>query len=141
MIAYVDSSVLLRVIFAEPNQLKQWKELRLGVSTEILRTECLRTVDRMRIRLRLEDAEVARRNENIFRALDHIEQVPVSREILDRAADPFPTMVGTLDAIHLATAILWQASERRALDALLTHDLALGQAARALGYRVLGCPL
>ncbi len=141
MIAYVDSSVLLRVIFAEPTQLREWKQLRAGISSELVRTECLRTVDRMRIRLQLEDAEVARRNENIFRALDHIEQVPLSREILDRAAEPFPTLVGTLDAIHLASAVLWQASEGRLLDALLTHDVELAYAARALGYRVLGCDI
>jgi prevent-host-death family protein len=44
---------------------------------------------------------------------------------------------GTLDAIHLATALLWR--ERSDADLLMaTHDATLGLAARAVGFRVIG---
>jgi hypothetical protein len=48
-----------------------------------------------------------------------------------------PTELGTLDAIHLATALLWQ--ERANTEPVMaTHDAALGTAARAFGLRVVG---
>lgn len=52
--------------------------------------------------------------------------------------EPSPTSLGTLDAIHLASAMLWQ--ERRGAQLVMaTHDQALGTAARASGLRVVGC--
>jgi predicted nucleic acid-binding protein len=45
--------------------------------------------------------------------------------------------LGTLDAIHLATALAWR--ERADEDlTLATHDRALGAAARASGVPVVG---
>lgn len=62
----------------------------------------------------------------------------LSRTILERAADPFPTHVATLDALHLASAI-----ELRAVAgdlAFATHDSQLASAARALDFTVRGSP-
>jgi hypothetical protein len=57
--------------------------------------------------------------------------------VLARAAHPLPTELGTLDAIHLATALLWR--EQRGDDIVMaTHDGALATAARACGLVVLG---
>jgi len=48
-----------------------------------------------------------------------------------------PTELGTLDAIHLASALLWR--ETTAEDLVMaTHDRALGLAALAHGLRVVG---
>ena len=47
------------------------------------------------------------------------------------------TELGTLDAIHLATAILWKESARTGLI-MATHDVALGLAAQAHGFDVVG---
>jgi len=56
---------------------------------------------------------------------------------LRRAAQPMPIPLGTLDAVHLATALLWQ--ETRDEDLVLaTHDRALALAARASGLHVIG---
>jgi hypothetical protein len=56
--------------------------------------------------------------------------------VLERAAEPFPTMLGSLDAIHLASAVL----AREEFDDLVlaTHDDELAIAARALGFDVHG---
>ena len=60
-----------------------------------------------------------------------------TRPVLARAAQPFPVVLGTLDAIHLATALLWR--ERSDADLVMaTHDATLGLAARAVGFRVIG---
>ena len=57
--------------------------------------------------------------------------------VLARAAQPLPTELGTLDAIHLATALLWR--EHTGGDIVMaTHDVALGMAARACGLSVVG---
>jgi hypothetical protein len=57
--------------------------------------------------------------------------------VLRRAADPFPTPLGTLEAIHLATAILWREGRSEA-PVLVTHDGALATAARATGFTTVG---
>ena len=48
-----------------------------------------------------------------------------------------PTELGTLDAIHLATALLWKESEDAELI-MATHDRALAIAARAHGLKAIG---
>ena len=50
-----------------------------------------------------------------------------------------PTELGTLDAIHLATALLWKESTGSDL-VMATHDTALGLAATAHGLIVVGVP-
>ena len=81
--------------------------------------------------------ELARRRETLFRLLDRIDVVDVTPPVLARAAQPLPTELGTLDAIHLATALLWR--EQRGGDLVMaTHDTALATAARASGLAVVG---
>lgn len=61
----------------------------------------------------------------------------LTRPVLARAAQPLPTALGTLDAIHLATALLWK--ERTDADLVMaTHDGTLATAAKASGLRVVG---
>ena len=137
MTAYLDSSVLLRLVLGQRDRLKEWKSVRQGVASALAEVECLRTLDRLRIARGLKDEEVARRREAVFRLLDEVEVVEAGRPVLTRAAQPFPTPLGTLDAIHLATALLWR--ERSDTDIVMaTHDTALGMAARASGFRVIG---
>jgi predicted nucleic acid-binding protein len=137
MIAYVDASVLLRVAMGQPNALPEWRAIDRGVSSALIVTESLRTLDRVRLRGKLSDIEVARRRSTILALLDSLELVEVDSIVLDRAAQPMPTELGTLDAIHLASALLWK--DATALDAIMaTHDGALGLAAQAHGFKVLG---
>jgi hypothetical protein len=61
----------------------------------------------------------------------------ITAPVLTRAAQPLPTELGTLDAIHLATALLWR--EQRAAELVMaTHGTALATAARAFGLHVVG---
>jgi hypothetical protein len=61
---------------------------------------------------------------------------PVTNQILQRASEAFPTVVGTLDGIHLATAL--SIREIESIEFLLTHDFQLATAARSLGFEVTG---
>ncbi|MBI1846075.1 MAG: type II toxin-antitoxin system VapC family toxin [Candidatus Rokubacteria bacterium] len=137
MIAYVDSSVLLRKVLRQPGALREWAAIQTGVASALVETECLRTLDRVRLRMGLPDKELARRREAVFRLLESIEVVEVTAPVLARAAHPLPTELGTLDAIHLATALLWR--EQSGGDIIMaTHDAALGTAARSCGLAVVG---
>ncbi len=137
MIAYVDASVLLRLALGQPDALGAWRQIEQGVSSALILTESLRTLDRLRLRVRLPDGEVARRRAILLQLIASLELVDVDAIVLERAAQPMPTEVGTLDAIHLATALLWQAQSGVDLT-MATHDEALGLAARAHGMAVVG---
>ena len=136
MNVYVDSSVLLRVVLGEPQRLRIWSRIDRPVSSEIIRLESLRTIDRARIRLGLEDRAVAEHRAAVLRTIEGFSLVPVGSSVLERAAEPFPTLLGSLDAIHLATALL----VRDGLDDLsfASHDVELALAARSVGFRVHG---
>jgi predicted nucleic acid-binding protein len=137
MIAYVDASVLLRVALRQPDALPEWRQIQQGVSSALIMTESLRTLDRLRFRAKLADEEVARRRDAILRLIASLELVEIDVVVLDRAAQPMPTELGTLDAIHLATALLWKEMSRVEI-VMATHDGALGLAAKAHGLPVVG---
>jgi len=63
--------------------------------------------------------------------------VEIDAGVLDRAAQPMPTELGTLDAIHLASALLWKEVAREEL-VMATHDRALAISAEAYGLPVVG---
>lgn len=137
MIAYVDASVLLRVVLGQHNALPEWRQIDRGVSSALVTTESLRTLDRVRRRVGLSDIEIARRRSTILALIDSLELIEIDSMVLDRAAQPMPTELGTLDAIHLASALLWK--EATGVDPVMTtHDKALGLAAQAHGLKVLG---
>ncbi len=137
MIAYLDSSVLLRVILGQKDKLAEWKSIRRGVASALVEVECLRTLDRLRLSSGLPDKELAARREAVFRMVREIEIVEPTRVVLSHASQPLPTPLGTLDAIHLATALLWR--EREPADLVMaTHDATLAVAARACGLPVVG---
>lgn len=140
MIAYVDASVLLRVALGQPDALHEWKQIDRGVSSFLIKAESLRTLDRLRLRAKFSDQEVASRRATILQLIASLELVEIDAVVLDRAAQPMPTELGTLDAIHLATALLWK--EMSQVDPVMaTHDDALGLAARAHDLRVVGVDL
>lgn len=139
MIAYVDASVLLRLALGQPNALPEWSKVQRGVSSTLVSTESLRTLDRLRLRTKLADPEVAARRATILALIASLELVELDAAVLDRASQPMPTELGTLDAIHLATALLWRESTSADL-VMATHDEALALGATAHGLPVVGVP-
>ena len=137
MIAYIDSSVILRVVLGQRGQLREWNQITGGVASGLAEVECLRTIDRLRVAGGLSIEDAALRREAVFRVLDGIALVELTSAVLHRAAQPMPAPLGTLDAIHLATAEMWREAKGKELT-IATHDGALGLAARASGFRVIG---
>jgi predicted nucleic acid-binding protein len=136
---YLDSSVLLRAVLEESQMILGLEnELEYAVSSSIFKVECLRTLDRLQREAgkKFEEAFAERRS-RLYSFFKKIAFIPVSRDVLDEASKALPVQVKTLDAIHIASAILWQRSERASL-VFLTHDKGLARAAEATGLKVLG---
>jgi len=108
------------------------------VTSALAEVECLRTLDRLRIAEGVAEAEIAERRQAVYQIMEALEVVEPSRIVLSRAAQPLPTTLGTLDAIHLATAQLWREYSGEPL-VMATHDIALATASRSVGMAVIGC--
>ena len=136
MNVYLDTYVVLRVFFSEPDPIRTWGKWDRAFSSNLWRVEAFRTVDRLRLSGTLTDSDVADLANNI-RIVDETLWIhPLGEAILKRASDSFPTILGTLDALHLSTALAIRENEK--IDLFLTHDLQLGTAARSLGFGVMG---
>lgn len=134
-LAYVDTSVLLRHILGEPGAhfpLNRFADL---YASELLKVEALRTIDRLRIHGRWSDREVTERIQLLTAVSAAIHEIPIQPPILRRASDPFPIVVRTLDALHIATALLMRQQIGRPLQ-FLTHDRRQAEAALAAGLKV-----
>ena len=137
MNAYIDTSALLRFVLREEGRLDDLRSYDGLVSSELTAVESHRTIDRMRLQGSLSTEEAADSRKSVADWLESIDLVLVRAPVPSRASEPMPTPLGTLDALHLATALVWR--ERvGALGVVVTHDTALGLAARTFGFDVRG---
>ena len=125
-IVYLDSSAILKLVFAEPESsplrdfLKAWPD---RVSSTLARIEVTRIVARVEAPLPLRDAQRILRSLNLVRIDDQIVAAAASLE---------PRGLRSLDAIHLATARLLG----HHLAGMVVYDLRLASAARQTGITV-----
>ena len=137
MTAYIDTSALLRIVLREPGALDELRSHARLVSSELIAVESGRTLDRLRQAGSLSAEETAVRLRAVAEWLEAIDLVLLRPPVLSRASEPLPMPLGTLEALHLASALLWR--DRMGEPLLLaTHDAALGAAARAFGFDVRG---
>jgi predicted nucleic acid-binding protein len=137
MNAYVDTSALLRLVLREAGALDELRSADGLVSSELIAVESCRTIDRLRLQGSLSTEEAAHRFRVVTEWLEALDLVLLRPPVLSRAGEPLPTPLGTLDALHLATALTWRDRMRRPL-VMATHDSALALAARTFGFDVLG---
>lgn len=121
-VAYVDSSALVKLVIPEPEsaalraELARWER---QVSSALVRVEVVRACARV-------DARARGIAEEVVRALD---LVAVDDELLDRAARVDPSALRSLDAIHVASALLVSDG----LGVVIAYDERLTQAMAAVG--------
>jgi uncharacterized protein len=123
---YVDTSVFGRVILDEPDKDAIRRDLAKfdrRVASRLLRVELRRLARREDV---LEEAD---------HVLDDVQLIPIDEGVLASAETIQPTNVGTLDAIHLATAV--RLAKAGKLDALMTYDKRLADGAREHDITVL----
>ena len=137
MIAYIDTSALLRIVLREAGALDELRSYDGLVSSELIVVESIRTIDRLRLQGSLTAEEAAGRLRIVNDWLEAIDLVLIRPPVLSRASEPMPMPLGTLDAMHLATALVWR-NRVGPLPAIATHDSMLGTAALAFGFDVLG---
>ena len=137
MTVYLDTSTVLRILLRQPKPLAIWARWDRAFASELLHVEACRVIDRLRLEGALDDQGVADAREQLSRIEGAITTVALSRPVLQRAALPMATVVKTLDAIHLASAMLLR--ERRGVElSFATHDPQQARAARALGFDCVG---
>ena len=122
---YIGTSALLKLVHpeAESMPLRTWLARHPDdlISSALIRAESRRAL------LRNDPAGMA----NLPRVLSVIAQIPVTEEVLDRAAMlPDPRM-RTLDAVHLASAQIIGG-----VTTMLAYDKRLSDAARKAGITV-----
>ena len=139
MTVYLDTSVILSRLLNQDNQLTAWGRWDACYTSALTHLEFYRTLDRMRLTGALTDQERVDLQEQFLVVWEALHRVTLSPLILERAAAAMPTVLGTLDALHLVTAL--QVGEALHLKVtLLTHDEQLATAARAMGLAVSGAP-
>jgi predicted nucleic acid-binding protein len=134
---YLDSSVLLRVVLGQADQLTELRTLRAVETSALTQVELLRTLDRRLVQRLLLPAELAGARAAALTLLEYCDRIALSGDVLRRASDPFPTPLGTLNALHLASALLSRDRDPTPLT-MATHDHSLALAAQAMGLPVLG---
>jgi len=138
MTVYLDTSVVIRWLLKQPKAIAGWGAWDAAFTSVICRTEFSRTLDRLRLEGGITDDQRASAQEQFDRFWSSVHRIRLGDEILERAGQSFPTVIGTLDAIHMASALVVQARGLAKFDRLLTHDEQLGRASRAAGIQVAG---
>ncbi len=132
MKCYLDSSVVLRYLLNGDQSLTKIKSFKAVGSSRLLQTECLRVINRYRLENLIDDDQLVEVTRALDLMLGGMQLFRISDPVLARAGGPFPVVVGTLDAIHLATALLWDPQVE-----LFTFDKQLARAAESMGIRLL----
>jgi len=123
---YVDTSALGRVLLGEPDApaiIRELASFEQHVASRLLRVELRRLAVRENI---LQPADAL---------LNGIALLPIDEATLAAAETVAPAAVGTLDAIHLVTAV--RLLNANLIDALMTYDARLADGARQHGLAVL----
>ena len=131
MTAYLDSSVLLRHILLGEEPIRHALEFPRVVSSELIEIECRRVLHRCRLAGELTDEALTVARERLDEVLAGIDLLEMSRQIKQRAMAPFPVNVRTLDALHVATALM--VGEDAGGVAPFSHDEGMNRCARSLG--------
>lgn len=124
---YLDSSALMKLVREEEETaaLAEWLDLRPGqpvVTSELGRVEVLRASSRVGVPVLAEARAV----------VADLDLVPLNRAVQDAACDFGDPQMPTVDALHLASAVLLGDE----LKAFIVYDHRLAHAARVAGLVV-----
>jgi uncharacterized protein len=125
LVSYLDSSAIVKLIVKERESAALRRYLRgrqALVSSALARTEVKRAVLQLGVTAMQRAEEVLKR----------IELVRMNNAVLNAAGVMKPDELRSLDAIHLATAALFETT----LSGLITYDARMATAAQAHGWAV-----
>ena len=134
MVAYLDSSVVLRHILLGEEPIRHALEFPRVVSSELIEIECRRVLHRYRLAGDLTDEGLAAARERLDAVLAGMDLLEMTKPIKQRAMEAFPVIIRTLDALHVSTALM--VAETDDGMALFSHDRGMNICARSLGLTV-----
>lgn len=135
MICYLDTSVLLQYLLKGDRGCGKVLDFERVVSSELLIVECSRVIDRCNLVGELTDEQLPNIWVSLNRVVKGLSLLRLNQSVKRRASEPFPTVISTLDAIHLSTALLWQEIEGPVT--IFSYDRQLNKCAEALNMHVL----
>lgn len=133
MLIYLDSSALVKRSLDEPEREAVVAEFDRHVQNgDVMLSSSIAWVEVSRaIRLQHAESDPARVVEHVAEALALVNECVVTAQVTDLAARYGPASVRSLDALHLATAFMFDA------DVVWAYDRVLLRSAAELGFRTM----
>lgn len=136
MNCYIDSSVILRYLLTGDRGLQQARDFDKTGCSELLFIECSRVLQRYRLEGELTDRQLEEAVHHFHEIYEAFHVFELGHQVVKRSAESFPTVIGTLDAIHLSTAVMWMEQDQDPL-VLFTYDEQMRTCAHAMGIHTL----
>ncbi len=137
MIFFLDSSCVIREVTRDGPALIGLEQAELLVASQLSRLEVARTLNRLRLELKISGADVLATEQAFAIFARPIEWIPLGDGVLELAARPTAIHLKSLDAIQLATARIVRDAPTLGL-VFATHDRRLAAAAVSFGFEVVG---
>ncbi len=136
MNVYLDTSVFLRWLLNNQKIYSGFQKWKSCYTSELFYIEVSRVLNRLRLEKVINDKDYTNLIKTFSEFYKTIYVVEMNKTIKEKSAEFFPTIIGTLDAIHLSTAITLRSENPKLELVFLTHDKQLSNSAEALGFRV-----
>jgi hypothetical protein len=134
MVGYVDTSVLLRHILLGDSSIKHVLACERIISSELLEIESRRVIHRYRIDGEIDDEGCVQANTRLNDVLSGISLIALSSAVKRRAMGAFPVHVKTLDALHIASALVYADTSPGRNVLIFSFDTVMNRCAYALGF-------
>ncbi len=139
MILYAESSAVLAWLWGESAGAavrSALEEASLVLASDLTLLECARAFTRAAAAGSVPEGKAADARAQLARAAEHWVRLAVDDTVVERAGRPFPAEpIRTLDAVHLATALVARAAVPG--GAVLSLDERVRRSAAALGFALL----
>ena len=136
MKCYVDSSVILRYLLTSNTEFERVREFERIGSSELLSIECHRVLHRYRLEAMLTDEQLEEAVTYLDELYGRLHVFDMTVRVKQRASEAFLTVIGTLDAIHLATASIWANIDSEPL-VVFTFDSRMRTCAQSMGLHAI----
>jgi predicted nucleic acid-binding protein len=137
---YLETSALVQAyveeaedVYAALHGARRGRKVCTSALTEV---ELRRAIHRMQHETKLSNKEAADTLGVVLQLLQHVALLPLGEAVLARAGDHFPHQIRSLDAIHVATALVLH--QRREVEevVMFSRDRRVRENAAALGLRL-----
>lgn len=132
---YIDTSVVLAKLLKEPGGDVSWQKWDPVITSEVFNLEVSRALDRLRLLGRYSEGSLGELTRLFETTKAGLYEIPLTKQVLARASARFPTIISSLDAIHLTSALLWKEATGAMLT-FMTNDDQQRKAAAACGLPV-----